>query len=138
MKEKGGSIVINASVNGTRVFTQKGATPYASAKAAAATVGKMAALELAQYHIRVNTICPGPVQTNIPQSTVRKDLDTLLTWVELPNGPVPLIQPDSEHPEGRLTSEEVADSVLFLAGERASAITGTELWVDGGYSLIMP
>ena len=55
----GGSIVITASINGTRTFTSAGATAYSSTKAAQVAMAQMLALELGQHRIRVNVICPG-------------------------------------------------------------------------------
>ena len=58
LKERGGSIVVTASVNGTRNFVNSGATAYSSTKAAQVAMTKMLALELAKDRIRVNVICP--------------------------------------------------------------------------------
>ncbi|GAE93453.1 3-oxoacyl-[acyl-carrier protein] reductase [Gracilibacillus boraciitolerans JCM 21714] len=59
MKESGGSIIITSSVNGNRIFSSFGMSAYSTSKAGQMAFGKMAALELAQYKIRVNIICPG-------------------------------------------------------------------------------
>lgn len=69
LKKQGGSIIITSSVNGTRMFSNTGATAYACSKAAQVAFTKMVALELAKHHIRVNVICPGYIETNIEQST---------------------------------------------------------------------
>jgi NAD(P)-dependent dehydrogenase (short-subunit alcohol dehydrogenase family) len=58
LKKQGGAIVITSSVNGTRMFSNTGATAYASTKAAQVAFAKMIALELAKHKIRVNVICP--------------------------------------------------------------------------------
>ena len=63
MTENGGSIIITASVNGTRMFSNSGASAYASSKAAQVAFAKMMALELAPKKIRVNVICPGAIDT---------------------------------------------------------------------------
>ncbi|WNS81440.1 SDR family oxidoreductase [Domibacillus sp. DTU_2020_1001157_1_SI_ALB_TIR_016] len=68
MKERGGSIVLTSSVSGSRQFAQEGFSAYSTFKAAIAAFSKMAALELAQYRIRVNAICPGSIDTNIFES----------------------------------------------------------------------
>lgn len=131
MKEHGGSIILNASINGTRSFTNRGASAYASSKAAETALGKMAALELAPYHIRVNTICPGATYTGINDNTFHVGTDKLTQWIEYPHGFIPL--------QGNQwgSAEQVADAVVFLASDQASYITGTELFVDGGTSLIL-
>jgi NAD(P)-dependent dehydrogenase (short-subunit alcohol dehydrogenase family) len=137
MKANGGAIIINSSVNGTRIFSNKGASPYASSKSAQTTLGKMAALELAQHNIRVNIICPGPVNTNINDHTSNVHEDKIVTWHEHPHGFIPLGPGKIEDPKTWGQPEQVAAAVLFLAGSKASFITGSELWVDGAQSLIM-
>ncbi len=65
LKKQGGSIVVCSSVNGTRVFSNTGATAYSCTKAAQVAMTKMLALELAPYRIRVNVVCPGWIDTQI-------------------------------------------------------------------------
>jgi NAD(P)-dependent dehydrogenase (short-subunit alcohol dehydrogenase family) len=132
MKEKkSGSIIINASINGTRCFTSRGAIAYAGSKSAQTTIGKMAALELAPFHIRVNVICPGATSTNIEEGTHHAGNDKLTKWIDFPNGIIPLSG------DTWSTPEQVAEAVVFLAGEKSSVMTGAVLFVDGGQSLIM-
>lgn len=130
LKKQGGSVVINSSVNGTRMFSNTGATAYACTKAAQVTFAKMTALELAKYKIRVNVICPGAITTEIDQNTERQYLEKTQELVEFPEGKIPLTngQPG--------TSEQVAQLVLFLVSDASSHITGTEVWIDGGQSLL--
>src|SRR5947208_5532031 len=64
LKKQGGAVVITSSVNGTRIFSNTGATAYSSSKAGQVAFAKMTALELAPFHIRVNAICPGAIKTN--------------------------------------------------------------------------
>ncbi len=131
LKQQGGSVIITSSINGTRVFSNTGATAYASTKAAQVAFGKMIALELAKHRIRVNVICPGAIETNIDSSTDRQDLKDAKEPVEYPEGEIPLTdgKPGS--------SEQVAQLVLFLASDASSLITGTEMWIDGGESLLV-
>jgi NAD(P)-dependent dehydrogenase (short-subunit alcohol dehydrogenase family) len=130
LKKQGGSIVITSSVNGTRIFSNSGATAYSCSKAAQVAFAKMIALELAKHRIRVNVICPGAIETNIDDSTQRKDLEHIQEPVEFPEGKTPL----TDGKPG--TSEQVAQVVLFLASDASSHITGTPIWIDGAESLI--
>ncbi|MCB0196664.1 MAG: SDR family oxidoreductase [Anaerolineae bacterium] len=130
LKKQGGSIVITASVNGTRMFSNTGATAYACSKAAQVAFAKMIALELAENKVRVNVICPGAISTSIEDNTERKDLDKVKEPVEYPEGQIPLTDGDPGKPE------QVAELVFFLASDAASHITGTEMWIDGGQSLL--
>ncbi|MGI0494094.1 SDR family oxidoreductase [Alkalinema pantanalense CENA528] len=126
-----GSIIIVSSVNGTRGFSLSGATAYACSKAAQVAFAKMIALELAKYHIRVNVICPGAIETGInDHDSQRRRLEEIQEPVEFPRGNIPLT---GGHP-GK--SEDVAQLVLFLASTESSYITGTEIWIDGAESLI--
>ncbi len=59
LKKQGGSVIVTSSVNGTRMFSNTGATAYACSKAAQVAFTKMMALELAEHRIRINVICPG-------------------------------------------------------------------------------
>ncbi|WNR46809.1 SDR family oxidoreductase [Paenibacillus roseipurpureus] len=130
MKEKGGSIVITSSINGSRTFSGFGMTAYSASKAAQIAFAKMAALELAQYKIRVNAICPGSIKTNIGENTQpTPELDKIKIPIKYPEGSQPL-----EHAPGQ--PEQVANLVAFLASDASNHITGTELFIDGAESLL--
>ncbi len=131
LKKQGGSIIITASVNGTRIFSNTGATAYSCTKAAQVAFTQMAALELAKHKIRVNVVCPGAIETKIDESTEKRDIEQEKEPVEFPEGSIPLTNGKPG------TSEQVADLVLFLASDRASHITGTPIWIDGAESLLM-
>ncbi|PAD36382.1 3-oxoacyl-[acyl-carrier-protein] reductase [Terribacillus saccharophilus] len=131
LKRQGGSIIITSSISGNRVFSQAGFTAYSSSKAAQAAFAKMAALELAKYHIRVNVICPGGIETNFKESIKRSpDLDEIKIPVEFPEGSKPL-----DNRSGK--PEEVGDLVKFLALDESRHITGTEIFIDGAESLLI-
>lgn len=130
LKKQGGSIIITSSVNGTRIFSNSGATAYSCSKAAQVAFAKMVALELAKHRIRVNVICPGAIESNIGDSTQIRDLEEIKEPVEFPEGKIPL----TDGKPG--TSEQVAQLVLFLASDASSHITGTPIWIDGAESLI--
>lgn len=130
LKRQGGAIVITSSVNGTRIFSNTGATAYSCTKAAQVAFTKMTALELAQNRIRVNVICPGAIDTSIDENTDKRDLEHVQEPVEFPEGRIPL----TDGKPGK--SEQVAELVLFLVSDLSSHITGTEVWIDGGESLL--
>ncbi len=131
LKRQGGSIIVNASVNGTRIFSNTGATAYASSKAGQVAMAKLFALELAKHRIRVNVICPGAIETAIHEKTRRRALEEAEEPVEFPEGSIPLTDGKPGSPE------QVAQLVVFLASDAASHITGTEVWIDGAESLLM-
>ena len=130
LKKQGGSVIITSSVNGTRIFSNTGATAYSCSKAAQVAFAKMVALELAKHRIRVNVICPGAIETDINESTKQRNLEQIREPVEFPEGKIPL----TDGKPG--TSEQVAQLVLFLASDASSHISGTEMWIDGTESLL--
>ncbi|MDX1663945.1 MAG: SDR family NAD(P)-dependent oxidoreductase [Candidatus Promineifilaceae bacterium] len=130
LKERGGSVIITSSVNGTRVFSNSGASAYSATKAAQLALGKMLALELAEHNIRVNVICPGAIETQIEENTEARDLEEAREPVEFPAGRIPLTDGEPG------TAQQVAELVFFLASPAASHITGTPVWIDGGESLL--
>ncbi|AHG93052.1 short-chain dehydrogenase/reductase SDR (plasmid) [Gemmatirosa kalamazoonensis] len=126
----GGSVIVTASINGTRVFSNTGATAYSTSKAGQVALGKMLALELAKHRIRVNVVCPGGITTEIEESTEKRDLESAQEPVEFPAGEIPLT-------DGRKgSSEDVAELMLFLASDASRHITGTEVFIDGAQSLL--
>jgi NAD(P)-dependent dehydrogenase (short-subunit alcohol dehydrogenase family) len=130
LKQQGGSVVITASVNGTRIFSNTGATAYSASKAGQVAMMKMLALELAPHHVRLNAICPGAIDTNIDENTEQRHLEQVRQPVEYPEGRIPLTH-------GRAgTAEQVAQLVLFLASDASSHISGSEIWIDGAESLL--
>lgn len=131
MKKRGGSVIVTSSINGTRVFSNTGATAYSCSKAGQVALAKMVALEVAPFGIRINVICPGSVETNIEESTERRDLDDIRFPVEFPEGEIPL------KPGRAARAEEVAQLVLFLASDESRHISGTEVWIDATQSLLL-
>lgn len=129
-QQGGGSIIITSSVNGTRMFSNTGATAYMCSKAGQIAFMKAIALELGPCNIRVNAICPGKVDTDINQTTKAQDIDNLGKDVEFPEGKIPLTDGKAGAPE------DVAELVLFLASDASRFISGTEIWIDGAESLV--
>lgn len=107
LKKQGGSVIVTSSVNGTRMFSNTGATAYASSKAAQVAFTKMIALELAEHRVRVNVICPGAIETQIDENTNRRNLEKVREPVEFPEGEIPLTDGEPG------TSQQVAQLVLF-------------------------
>ncbi len=131
LKKNGGSVVVVSSINGTRVFSNTGATAYACSKAGQATFAKMMALELAPDRVRVNVVCPGAIETDIDESTVKRSLEDVQVPKEFPEGAIPL----TGGAPG--TAGQVAQLIWFLASDAASHITGAQIYIDGAQSLLI-
>jgi NAD(P)-dependent dehydrogenase (short-subunit alcohol dehydrogenase family) len=129
LKRQGGAILLTSSVNGTRIFSNSGATPYSCSKAGQIAMAKMLAVELGPYNIRVNAICPGYVPSGIHETTVKKGEDSIRVPVHYPNGPTPLKDPS--------TPEKVGQLALFLFSDMSQHITGEVVYIDAGVSLVM-
>jgi NAD(P)-dependent dehydrogenase (short-subunit alcohol dehydrogenase family) len=130
LKKQGGSVIVVSSVNGTRMFSNTGATAYSVSKAGQVAFSRMVALELAPCRVRINTVCPGAISTNIGENTTQRDLEKIRTPVEFPEGQIPLTEGEPGE------SSQVAELILFLAGDASAHITGTEVFIDGGQSLL--
>lgn len=97
---------------------------YSAAKGGVISFTKSIAKEVAQYNINVNCICPGPIATPALLKSIEANPNALKAY----QAAIPL---------GRLGKpEEVASTVLFLASEEASFITGQALSIDGGQVMI--
>ena len=129
LKHNGGGSIITSSVNGTRTFSNPGTSAYSSSKAGQVAFMKIMALELGRHNIRCTAVCPGFIYTNIQQRTEERDTDKIGLEVELPQGS-PAIDEGPGHPD------EVADVCVFLASELGRHVSGVEIYVDGGASLL--
>ena len=125
----GGSIIITSSVNGNRTFSNPGASAYSASKAGQVAFMKMAALELGRHGIRVNAVCPGAIHTQIEESTEHRHTDKIGIAVEMPEGSPALN-------EGQGEPIDVADTCLFLASDLSRHVSGVDIYVDGGASLL--
>ena len=125
----GGSIVITASVNGTHLFSAPGYSAYSTSKGGQAIFGRMAAGELARWDIRVNTVCPGAIRTNIGERTYQRDLDKVRWDMKMPDRFPPLYGRSAD-------PSEVADVVLFLASDESKYVTGAQIVVDAGFTIL--
>ena len=116
--QKGGSIV-NISSHAAFVGQEYVHMGYSGSKAAVRTMTKSAAVQYAKYNIRVNSVHPGMMPPMLTSAGTADPEMRKLMVEEIPLGRV-----------GRV--EEVAYTVLFLASDEASYITGTQIIVDGG------
>ncbi len=125
----GGSILITSSVNGNRTFSNPGASAYSTSKAGQVALMKMAALELGRHNIRVNAVCPGAIETNINERTTQRNTESIGIAVEMPKGSPALHKGQGE-------PIDVADTCLFLASDLSRHVSGVDIYVDGGASLL--
>ncbi|MDE2397260.1 MAG: SDR family oxidoreductase [Burkholderiales bacterium] len=119
MMERGGGHIVNIASDAGRVGSL-GETVYAGAKGGLIAFSKSLARETARYGINVNCVCPGPTDTPLMAAVPDKVKDALIKAIPF-------------HRLGR--PEEVADAVLFFAGEHASYVTGQVLSVSGGLTM---
>jgi 3-oxoacyl-[acyl-carrier protein] reductase len=118
MKNHGSGTIVNmGSTNG--ILGEEGLAHYNASKAGVILLTKTMAIELAPYNVRVNSVCPGFILTELQLESGMSE-ETIQDYTSL----IPLNR------YGRV--EEVANAFAFLASEEASFITGTELVVDGG------
>ena len=119
--EKKSSIIYVSSINGCYIG-YLGTSIYAASKGAISAFVKNSALELAKKEIRVNAVCPGMIDTGLIK-------DGALTEEQL-------AEDSKKYPLGRYGKpEEVAHTVAFLLSDASSFITGTEIVIDGGYTI---
>ncbi len=117
LSQKKGSIINISSVLGRKAFA--GTSIYSASKHAVEGLTKAAALEAAEYGVRVNAVAPGPIETGM--------LNRFTGNEENKAGMMSLV------PLKRIGDpEEIANTIVFVASDKASYITGVSLNVDGG------
>jgi NAD(P)-dependent dehydrogenase (short-subunit alcohol dehydrogenase family) len=118
----GGAIVNTASVAGL-VGAPKHAI-YAASKHAVVGLTKSAAIEYGRKGIRVNSVCPGVIRTAMLERALEREAAWEETLVRM-------------HPIGRLGDvDDVVNAVLWLCSDASAFVTGHQLAVDGGMTVI--
>lgn len=118
---KGSSVVLMASIGGTHSY-MPGNGVYGASKAALNSVMKYAAREYAARKVRVNSICPGMVDTPLIHRGVITDEQ--------------LAEDAKKYPLGRYgRPEDIANGVIYLLSDASSWLTGHDLVIDGGFSI---
>ncbi len=126
----GGSIVMIGSVNAT--LPEWNIVDYSATKAALANYAKSLSKEFGPKGIRVNTISPGPVATDLWLADDGVAAQFAAASGATPDEVVSSVVAGSA--TGRFTTpQEVADLTVFLAGDRSANITGSDVRIDGGY-----
>lgn len=118
MMEKRTGVIINISSIHDKV-PRKGLVHYCSSKAALNMMTKCLALELAEYNIRVLTVSPGAIETEMNRDEINEfGREKFNNWIPL----------------GKIGNvEDIAWTCAFMASEKAAYMTATEFYIDGGY-----
>jgi NAD(P)-dependent dehydrogenase (short-subunit alcohol dehydrogenase family) len=123
LRQKGGAVVNTASVAG--LVATPGMPAYVASKHAVIGLTKTAAGEVARAGVRVNAVCPGPVDTRM--------IHSLESQLNPANPQAVADRYKNAIPSGRYTTpEEIANVVLFLCSDLAANVTGAQWVVDGG------
>ncbi len=122
LRESRGNIVTVASIAGLRAQPYQAA--YCASKAGVIMLMKSLALELAADGIRVNTVCPGGVETELPMAAAAEHADSDLDWG--------LLMEASGARYGFMPPRDISDAIAYLASDAAASVTGAVLSVDRG------
>jgi len=129
-KNGGGSIVNVSSANA--IVGRKGMAQYDATKNAVLSLTRSMACDHAEQNIRVNAICPGPTLTmyHVRRRAKAKNISLEQAEVEMraAGAPATLLKRQAE-------PREIANGILFLAGDESSYVTGATIMVDGGLSV---
>jgi len=127
VKQQYGKVINFSSITGPKTILRY-SSAYAAAKGALSALTRALAVEMGEHHITVNAILPGDIDTEDEAWKTGDDRRDLGQFNQQLNAPIPR--------PGR--SEEVADLALYLASDESSYITGTEIIIDGGATLVEP
>jgi len=121
IKRKRGVIINTGSINSLMAMKKEAA--YDASKGGVLMLTRAVAMDVAEFNIRVNCICPGAIETPMLRDILGQAPDPEAAEADL----------IKKHPLGRIGSpEEVANMALFLASDESSFVTGAALPVDGG------
>jgi NAD(P)-dependent dehydrogenase (short-subunit alcohol dehydrogenase family) len=133
MEQRSGSIISTSSICG--VAAGIGPHLYTVAKAGVVMLTRSAALELAEYDVRVNCICPGMIATPLAAGApISRDAERSSHRVDKLRGFNTGVQPLQRSGE----ATDIANVALFLASDASEWMTGTAQVMDGGYTLGQP
>ncbi|MFQ5959614.1 MAG: SDR family NAD(P)-dependent oxidoreductase, partial [Alphaproteobacteria bacterium] len=119
MRGQGGGVIVNTASELATIGSRR-AVAYCASKGGVLQLTRAMALDHAREGIRINAICPGPVDTALLVG-FKDDPETALAEIA------------EETPMGRIgTPDEIAAAILFLASDDASFMTGAALLADGG------
>jgi NAD(P)-dependent dehydrogenase (short-subunit alcohol dehydrogenase family) len=136
-RQKSGSIINVASVNGTRAGL--GGHYYSAAKAALIHLTRCAAMELGEKGIRLNSISPGPIATGAFSKGAGLEPDRADDKVDVAKEAIAAVILPRYQPLPYVgTVDDIAQAALFLASDASRLVTGLDLVVDGGISAGWP
>jgi NAD(P)-dependent dehydrogenase (short-subunit alcohol dehydrogenase family) len=129
MKEAGGGVIINtSSINAHEAGW--GPIAYATAKAGVRHLSKLSAAQLAQHKIRVNSVSPGFIMTNIFAGTAEEEEEAALI-----DQTIRAISPMAQPVARSGMPEDIAQAVLYLSSDQGGFVSGIDLTVDGGITV---
>lgn len=117
LRESRGAIVNIASISGLRASTLRVA--YGTSKAAVIQLTRQQAVELGEWGVRANCVCPGPVRTKLAMAVHTQEI------IDAYHDAIPLNRYGSE--------DEIAHLIAFLCSDKASYVTGQIIAADGGF-----
>ncbi|QLC26638.1 SDR family oxidoreductase [Parasphingopyxis algicola] len=130
MKQAGGGVIINtSSINAHEAGW--GPIAYATAKAGVRHLSKLSAAQLAQHNIRVNSISPGFIMTNIFADSRKDEPEEARRIDEAIHAISPMAQPVARSG----MPDDIAQAVLYLASDQGGFVNGIDLTVDGGITI---
>ncbi|MEP9372387.1 SDR family oxidoreductase [Mesorhizobium sp. KR1-2] len=120
LRAAGGGTIVNVS-SGAGLQPLRHRSAYSASKAALQMFSKSLSMEAAEFGIRVNTVCPGAVETALLHSSITEDAEAALAAIR------------NRYALGRIASpDEIAAAIFWLSGPESSYVTGTAMAVDGG------
>lgn len=120
MSRRNGGVIVNATSFAAKIPSLRYGL-YAASKAALLSLTKSMAAEWAEFNVRVNAYSPGVIMTDMTKPAIEKNKDKLLSQISQGEFGMP---------------QDVANSVLFLASNASSYITGSEIDISGGKFIV--